>query len=190
MTLSALGIFSAAGAGAGVGDYELIRTEIVSGTSTSSVVFSNLADFASTYKHLQIRYIARSATGAAADSLGLRFNGDTGANYTSHKLEGDGSSVTSSADVSASTIGLGASLPAASAASNIFGSGVIDILDTYSTTKNKTTRSLYGMTGVNRIVLHSGVYRSTTSTTSLTVNLSSAANFAAGSRFSIYGIRG
>jgi hypothetical protein len=185
------GVLSAAGAGLGFeSDYELIESVILD-TATSSVLFDSLATYDSTYKHLQIRYAARSATGAAADSLALRFNGDTATNYTSHKMEGDGSSVSSSADVSANNLGLGASLPAASATANIFGVGVIDLLDTYSTTKNKTVRALFGQTGtVNRIALASGVFRVTSATSSLTLLLQSGSNLVAGTRISLYGIKG
>jgi len=67
---------------------------------------------------------------------------------------------------------------------------VLDILDAYSTTKNKTIRSLSGMTGgANNLQLYSGLWNNTAAISSLNI-FPGATNFVAGSRFSLYGIRG
>ena len=77
------------------------------------------------------------------------------------------------------------------AAADVFGSGVIDILDAYSTTKNKTIRSLNGLSGGEvAIRLSSGTWRNTNAVTSITLFDGDGANLVTGSRFSIYGIRG
>jgi len=187
MTLSALGIFSAAGAG-GVeaGAYELIETSIVSGTSTSSVVFSNLGTYSSTYKHLQIRFTSRSSINGGSGVL-ARFNSDTGSSYSWHVLLGNGSAVLSTAGTSTTFMYGGIHSTLANTA-NIFGASVIDILDSYSTTKNKTIKTLTGFAG-SRIDFYSGAWRSTSSVTSISL-ISEGENFIAGSRFSLYGIRG
>ena len=191
MTLSALGILSAAGGGAAAGDYELIESSIVSGTSTSSVVFSSLGTYSSTYKHLQIRYAARSSVAATWDSGVLRFNSDTGNNYAIHGLGGTGSgSPYSEAGTTRASILLAAGgLAGNSLTSNSFTGAVVDILDPYSTTKNKTTRELSGATGSEfRVRLGSGLWMNTASVT--TIALTCSANWLAGSRFSLYGIKG
>jgi hypothetical protein len=189
MTLSALGIFSAAGAGGGVSlsDYELIESTILTG-SQASITFSNLGTYSSIYKHLQIRaVIAKSA----ADFEVIQFNGDTNnGNYTSHHLEANGvgnpttsNSISGSWSINGGSIGYyGSNQPS---------SKVIDILDAYSSTKNKTTRTLGGSAGTNAnlIVLASSHWRNTASTTSLTVRTVGAGTYSSGSRFSIYGIR-
>jgi hypothetical protein len=57
-----LGILSAAGAGGGgplASDYELISTQILT-SPQSSITFSSLGTYSSTYKHLQVRAVARS----------------------------------------------------------------------------------------------------------------------------------
>jgi hypothetical protein len=189
MTLSALGIVSAAGAGGegATGTYELIQSYIL-GSTTSSINFSSLATYASTYKHLQLRIVARGTNGAAGIVLKMRFNGDTGTNYTEHGLQSDGSSTSSFGGANSDYL-LATAMTAAGATANSFSGMVIDILDSYSTTKNKTMRSLSGSTGFNRIILSSGVFRNTASMTS--IDLFAAGNdIAAGSRFSLYGIRG
>jgi hypothetical protein len=179
MALFPLGILSAAGGGP-VGDYELISTQIITGT-TASVVF-DVSSFASTYKHLQIRSTARSA-GAGSEFLRIKLNGS---NITiRHFLIGNGSSVTSGAGADVDFMGI----PNSGSASGLFSAAVFDFLDPYSSTKNKTIRAFLGST-LTGIGLLSGLVNSTTATSSLTVETYNGANFATGSRFSIYGIRG
>jgi hypothetical protein len=184
MTLSALGIFSAAGAGGGpVGDYELIETSILTGNQ-SSVTFSNLGTYSSTYKHLQIRMVALGTT--SVDNQIIQFNADTGNNYKAHFLFGDGSSVGSDVYVPVNKMYLGNS----SVTANQFTAVVVDILDAYSTSKNKTIRAFYGNAGTpNVLQLLSGAWFNTASLTSVTVGRLTN-NYTTGSRFSLYGIRG
>ena len=184
------GILSAAGAGGGVaGDYELIETTIL-GTSQTGITFSSLATYASTYKHLQIRYTARTSLASVADSsTGIRLNGDSGSNYSSHNLNGGGSTVTSNAFTS-QTYMFSQALNGASATASAFGAGVIDLLDCYSTTKNKTLRWLTGATNATSIRLGSGAWLNTAAITSVTIDARDGSSYVAGSRFSIYGIKG
>jgi hypothetical protein len=189
MTLSALGIFSAAGAGGVVatGTYELIETFIVSGSSTSAITFSNLGTYSSTYKHLQIRAVHRDSTVVAATTaFWLRFNGVTSTSYAWHRITS-----TLSSDNAFNTTRILAGISASSSAtSDAFSSCVIDILDPYSTTKNKTIRALGGVRATNssELNLNSGLFNSTAAITS--IELTVEANLVAGSRFSIYGLRG
>ena len=181
-----LGILSAAGAG-GVagGSYELISTTIL-GTSTASVSFSSLGTYAADYKHLQIRVLSRSSLDGGRGVL-TRFNSDTGSNYSWHVLLGNGSSVISSAGTS-TTFMYGGIQAISTDTANSYGVFVMDILDPYSTTKNKTIRSLSGVGG-SRIDLYSGNWRNTNSLTAVTLD-PEAGLFVAGSRFSLYGIKG
>ena len=136
------GILSAAGAGVVAGDYELISTTVLGGTA-ASVTFSNLGDYSTTYKHLQIRAVARSnRAGIDRDLLYARLNGDTGNNYGAHYLVGAGNAVLSGRSIPTSVFELLAYLPAATSTSGEFGAYVLDLLDAYSTTKNKTMRAL------------------------------------------------
>jgi hypothetical protein len=188
VTLSALGIFSAAGAGGVVaGDYELISTTTL-GTAAASVTFSSLGDYSSTYKHLQIRLAARSSRADTDTRIRLQFNAQTGSTYFSHELRGDGSTVSASATTSSSSIFIGRTTASTSTA-NAFGGLVIDVLDAYSTSKNKTFRAMSGVTGYNRVGLYSGSLAYTPAVTEIKV-IDEFANFVAGSRFSLYGIKG
>jgi hypothetical protein len=165
--------------------YELITTTILP-SAESSVVFSNLDDYSSTYKHLQIRLVARGDRAAVSDAVNLRINADTGSNYAFHLLGANGSSVYSYGEANTNRIPTG-DITAATFAANAFGALVIDILEPYSTTKNKTVRSFGGNQG--QISLFSGHRRNTESTTSISL-IAATNSFVAGSRFSLYGIKG
>jgi hypothetical protein len=191
------GILSAAGAGVEAGaTYELIETKILS-TATSSITFDSLATYASTYKHLQIRLAARTTNTRIEgnDVIIIRLNGDTAANYSSHYLSGNGISMGSSAQTSVTSMQRGPQVSNNYSASNVFGAGIIDLLDAYSTTKNKTIRQLGGAPPASPatesvIGLGSGSWRNTNAVTSITLLSLFAADFTSGSRFSLYGIRG
>jgi hypothetical protein len=192
MALFPLGILSAAGAGGAPfsSDYELISSTIL-GSSQPSVTFSSLGDYSSTYKHLQMRWVARGDNGSAGLGAFSRLNGDSGNNYNWHYLNGNGSTVASSNPGGSVTRALTGVFPAASSTANAFGVGIVDLLDAYSTTKNKTFRDLSGnaSSSFNLIDVDSGLWRNTASVTSWEI-FAEAGNFVSGSRFSLYGIKG
>jgi len=187
MALFPLGILSAAGAGGGaVGDFELIETQIL-GSNQASITFSNLGNFSSTYKHLQIRAASKSNHAAVWEVGRISVNGDFAGNYSAHNLFGSGSSVGSNADVNGSS---GYFSTSGATTANDFGAQVIDFLDAYSSTKNKTFRALSGSIASSEIRLSSGAWRNTTGITSITLWTLAGTAWLTGSRFSIYGIRG
>lgn len=163
-------------------DYELIQT--ITPSAVSTVTFSSIV---STYKHLQFRIVSNNGTGFSG--LSLRFNGDTGSNYSRQALYADGSSVASLGQASQDRTLVGI---AGSGTSNIFTPTLIEILDYTSTAKIKTVRSLTGnaQAGNQLVYLYSGGWYNTAAITSVTVFDNSGNNFASGSRISLYGIRG
>jgi hypothetical protein len=184
------GVLSAA-AFAPSGDYELIATGVGTG-SNSSILFDSLATYASTYKHLQIRYAARiNLSGVNSDPLVIRVNGVSTTSYAHHQLLGTGSVVESAAGTSTTACRIGR-LTAVNATTNSFAAGVIDILDPYSSTKNTTFRGLSGntATGDNIIALYSGLFNSTAAVNSLEMFAFSGGSFITGTRMSLYGIKG
>jgi hypothetical protein len=191
MALFPLGILSAAGvSGAVASDYELISTQVL-GSAISTVSF-DVSTFASTYKHLQLRILARSTrTGASDDYLELQFNNVTSTSYAAHSLLGYAGSVSSSARAGFSSMRLGnASVPTAAATANSYGAFVVDILDPFSTTKNTTARTLAGRADDLPLVhLQSGAFFNTAAITEIDI-FNTFANHAVGSRFSLYGIKG
>jgi hypothetical protein len=168
-------------------DYELIESVILTGAQ-ATVTFSNLGNYASNYRHLQIRGSYRNNNGGTGIEAGtIRFNGDTGANYSWHELwEGTPQSGINQTGIRLQTM-------ARNGVDNHFASGVFDILEPYNTTKNTSTRALAGHflnsgTGSTFFGLSSGSWRNTASITSISLN--TASSFITGSRFSIYGIKG
>jgi hypothetical protein len=183
MSLIPLGILDFPTAAAG--SYNLLETEILTGTQ-ASVTFSSLGSY-STYQHLQIRVVARSNRAATTDSIDLKLNGAT-TNYRYHALRGSGSSV---ASFSGTPAYIDTSfIPAASDTANSFGPKVIDILDPFETTKTTTTRTLWGMSSNETwIGLFSGGWFDTSAITSIALECNTG-SFITGSRFSLYGLKG
>ena len=181
------GILSASAVGS---DYELIETQVL-GSSATSVSFSSLGSYSSIYKHLQVRMVMRSTRSSGGDFSIMRINSDTTNSYARHQLYGNGSSVLSFALASINYVSLG-SMPSASASTSIFSSQVIDILDAFSTTKNKTIRAIGGSQGDpagSEIGLYSSGFFKTDSITTLTFTSGNSAQYLTGSRFSLYGIK-
>ena len=167
---------------------EPIATTLLA-ASASSIVFSNIPQG---YKHLQIRYIGRSTRADVIDSLGMQFNGDTGSNYARHYLYADGTTASAGASTS-QTYSNVATSAAANAAANIFGVGVIDILDYSNVYKFKTIRALSGddRNGGGDVNFGSGLWMNTAAVTSITLLAQGGiASYVTNSRFSLYGIKG
>lgn len=167
-----------------VGDFESIAS--ASGTGSSdTITFSAIP---ATYSHLQVRFIGRCT--AAANEIRLTFNSDTGANYSYHRLMGDGASATANAWTSSSFIELPPN-SYSSLAANIYGAVVLDILDYANTSKYKTTRAIGGedSNGAGYLTLMSGNWRSTSAITSLTFKTNSG-YWEANSHFALYGLKG
>ena len=179
---------SSMNAGYSFQDYELIESVFLA-SNAASISFNNLNQYANDYKHLQLRVVGRdywSSGSATGSNLLIEFN-STSTTYKGHFLNGNGSSVGSGEFSNASFDRIPIST---STSSSEFGAFVLDILDAFSTTKNKTMRSLGGMTFSygNWIELASGAWFSTNQITSLQV-ISNAGVLGSGSRFSLYGIR-
>jgi len=165
--------------------YQIATTTL--GSAQSSITFSSIPQ---DYTHLQIRAIARTTIVGTDENVYLRFNSDSSTLYAYHFLYGTGSAAASGATLNEpyliSLRGTGNSSSA-----NMFGSGVVDILDYTNTNKFKTVRSITGhdQNGSGTVWLFSGLWRSTSAVTSITL-LPSSANLAQYSSFALYGIKG
>jgi hypothetical protein len=158
--------------------YIPIASYTVPSGGQASITFSGLPQ---TFTHLQIRGMyAQSVT----NYTGIRFNGDTGNNYTIHTLQGNGSAASATAYTSRSDTATGDS------SSTSFGSFITDILDYANLTKYKTQRTLYGFdsNGSGIIFLTSGLWQSTSAINSITFTATSSASFSQYTNISIYGV--
>lgn len=173
--------------------YESIQTYTL-GSSQSTVTFSTIP---STYKHLQLRLFLRgdSTGGNFNDNILLRFNSDSGSNYTRHLLyvQDNSGPLTFSAANTTSAFA-GAAPNASTGISNVFAGGVTDILDYADTNKFKTVRTLQGYDtnggGKQRLSFESSAWRSTSAITSITITSDNADNWVQYSSFALYGIKG
>ncbi len=165
------------------GAFESIATTTLS-TSTATVTFSSIPQ---TYKHLQIRTIARNS----ADNISLRmtFNSDSSSIYTLHELYGSGAVAASAAQTSIAYYPCSLAGPAS--ATGVFGASITDILDYTNTNKYKTMRTLTGYdgNGSGYVELTSGVWMSSSAISSLTI-VPNGGTMNQYSSFALYGIKG
>ena len=146
---------------------------------------------AGSYHSLWIVWTGRGDTAALAVSLFLRFNGDSGANYDYSLNEVASSANTPVTTTAASGVRCGA-MAAASAAAGLAGSGDIVIPHYAGTTLQKHIRyNCAFRTGTTAadIVMEDGGgnWRNTAAITSIVV-VPNTGNFAAGCRFTLYGL--
>jgi len=176
------------------GAYDSIATVTVGSGGSSTITFSSIP---STYKHLQIRLIGRTSRSAAnSDQINIRFNSDSGANYsTNHYLEGNGSAAGAGTAGTSGTQMVVYRLTADGAPSlaNAFGAYIVDILDYSDTNKYKTLRSL-GAQDQNTIggalFYVSALWMSTSAVNSITITPNVGPLFNEYSQFALYGIKG
>lgn len=168
--------------------YESIATVTLS-SDAASISFNSIPG---TYKHLQLRTKTRQAVATTGGQSQMRINGDTGANYTYHSLYGYGSGIASDgAGNNAWAYGVdrytGGNDPA-----NIFGSTILDFFDYTNTSKYKTLRTFggYDANGSGSVKLHAALWMSTSAITSLYFENQGGGNYAAGTVWSLYGVKG
>ena len=170
--------------------FESISTVTVGAGGSSSITFSSIP---STYTHLQIRGIWKNNTAAIdIQYVELTVNGSS-SGYSYHNIRGNGSATTAGAGSSLDRTYQPFSLPSNNASyANMFGTGIIDILDYGNTNKYKTIRTLFGFDGNGSGIagLGSGSWQNTSAITSIQLKDQSAGNFTQYSSFALYGIKG
>jgi hypothetical protein len=162
--------------------YESIATTTVGAGGVSSITFSSIP---STYKHLQIR--AMNILSSNVNTT-MRFNSDTGSNYSQHNVYGYGTGRAAEGAGNQTSMDLGyaagGSYPTAM---------IIDILDYANTNKYKTTRHLFGnetnSTSAGRVGLFSNSWRSTSAISTILIYPDSG-TISQYSSFALYGIKG
>ncbi len=178
----------AGGVAASTNSYESIATVSIGSGGAATATFSSIP---STFKHLQVRLITRNDRANTLDGLYMRFNSDSGTNYSDHFLRGSGSAVDANADVSSAYMLMG-TVAASSATASVFSGGIIDVLDYADVNKYKTVRNLlgYDANGSGYVGLFSGNWRSTSAVTSITLGSTNGSGFLQNSQFALYGIKG
>jgi len=154
--------------------YEPIATTTVSGTSTNSVTFSSIP---ATYTDLII--VANGAE-SADQYMAMRFNSDTGSNYSDTFLSGSGSAATSSRNTS-QTFGR-------------FGSGTVtgrwaSIVQINNYSNSTTYKTWLWRSNLDYVTGGASLWRSTSAITSVTLLTTTSDYFISGSTFTLYGIK-
>jgi hypothetical protein len=168
------------------GAYDALATTTL-GATTASVTFAGIPQG---YKHLQMRAIMRgTGTAGTVDYYALTFNGDSGANYSTHRLDGNGSVAYAQSSSSGTSI-LNFCVPNANTTAGIFGAAIFDILDYASTSKNKTVRVPSGVdtNGGGQVNFDSGAYFSTAAISSISISVP-AGSFTTNTQFALYGVK-
>ena len=169
------------------GAYDSLATVTVPSGGLASVVFAGIP---TGYTHLQIRGIYRTDRATFPDYFKVRYNSDSGSNYSQHQIDGNGSTATSSGAANtdhAQWAGVASTV----ATSSVFGGGVFDLLDYANVNKYKTNRSLsgYDSNGSGRILFESGAWRNTAAVNSITIISGSGSTILQYSSFALYGVR-
>ena len=187
MLNSIVALYDAGGAAGGGTSYESIATVTSSGSS-NSLSFTSIP---STYQHLQIRAITRDTGASYGYNVYMRFNSDSGSNYTYHGLEGNGSAASAFGSSAATTQFPFAVSSGGANAAGTFAPIVCDILDYANSNKYKVHRTLNGYddNGSGYIEFRSGVWLNTAAVSTITL-LSTGSNFANNTQFALYGLKG
>ena len=180
---------------ASVGSFDALASYTVPSGGVSSVTFSGFP-LNGQYSHLQLRLIAKDTRNDSAlgNPINMRFNGDTGNSYSYHYLLGaGGGTVTQGNETTVNKMSF-YTISTNTANANNYGIITIDIPDYANTNKNKTVKSLGGVsanTGTNAesVFIGSGSWRNTAAINSITL-YSDSFNIVQNSQFDLYGLRG
>ncbi len=156
--------------------YEAIFTDTLA-SAQASVTFSSIP---STYTDLVLVISGKYASNDDS-SPSIRFNNDTSSNYSETRLDGNGTSATSGRQINQTAI-LVASMSGTESIS------IVNIMNYANTTTYKTTISR-GNTSAYRTRAYAGLWRSTAAINRIDILNNGTYNFAAGSTFSLYGIK-
>ena len=170
--------------------FDLLESEILTGTQLAVEFNSLLSAYGSDYQHLQIRFTARSnRPSQTADGAALFINGAT-TGYSQHNLRSDGSTYAAYGG-NANELGFSL-LPASNYPSNYFAAGYYNLPDAFETSKYKTLKGYWftsaGTNAYRFLSSYSASLRSTNAIDSLKFQPNTG-SFIAGTRFSLYGLK-
>jgi hypothetical protein len=155
---------------------------ITLGANATTVTFTSIP---STYTDLVFVINAKNDTTTNSE---IRFNSDSGSNYSATALYGNGSSAASTRETSTAQASI--DWNAYITTGDFAYSNVINIMN-YSNTTTYKTFLARANSAANGVDLIAGLWRSTAAINSLTIlTTTGTRNFASGSTFNLYGILG
>lgn len=163
--------------------YEPIATQTL-GSAASSITFSSIP---STYTDLKVIVLPRSVDGGTgSDSLILRYNSDTGTNYSNTRIRGNGTAAYSGKNINQTSVYVGEFALAGSPGPSLI---TIDIFSySNSTFKTLLASNSADLNDSGNVFAFCGLWRSTAAISTLTL---SGVNyqFNTGSTATLYGIK-
>ena len=154
--------------------YEPIATTTL-GSTQNQVDFNTIS---SAYTDLVL--VFNGGVTSTAD-IWLRMNSDTGSNYSRTRLTGDGSTAASTRNSAASSIFVSVGTVGSNA------NMIIHVFNYANATTYKTTLTRFNSSAYT--AASTGIWRSTSAITSLTLKAEAADTFTSGSTFTLYGIK-
>ena len=150
--------------------------KVTVGTAVSSITFSSIP---SGYTDLEI---VINGNAVSDNGTGVEYNGDTGTNYSTTVLYGDGSAAGSARASNATKLDLG----------RVNGSNSTSIIKVMNYSNTTTYKTTIGRGNTNDLTIAGvGLWRSTAAINAIKIyanSVGSSQNFAVGSTFSLYGI--
>lgn len=165
--------------------YEPIQTYTVSGTSTNTISFTSIA---ATYTDLRIVTVYRDTTNGGANGV-MKFNSDSGTNYSYTTLQGNGSAASSSRNINSSGIVINNN--SGSGSSNVYWEfNSVDIFSyAGSTYKTSLLTQNFDRNGSGEVSGKVALWRNTAAITRIDITIDASCFYSAGSTFTLYGIK-
>ena len=163
--------------------YESIATpQTVSDSSTNSIIFSSIS---AAYTDLVV-VMNVGATSGSSTGLGMRFNSDTGNNYSDQRINGDGSSASATrASNQGRILQFSNALPETASTYSPIITHIFNYANA-TTFKTALTRSNNAAVGLQAI---GGMWRASPVAITSVTFFTFAGNFSSGSTFALYGIK-
>jgi hypothetical protein len=156
-------------------------TKISTTTLGSGVANYTFSSISASYTDLV--FIIAGAGSSSGGNMQLQFNSDTGANYSTTILYGDGSSVGSARVTNTTSMNIG-DLDATNPSNTI-----VNIINYANTSGNKTALGRANRINAGAAVVEKiGLWRNTSAITSIKVFFNTGDTFITGSTLSLYGI--
>jgi hypothetical protein len=154
-------------------------------SSAGTITFSSIPQ---TYTDLRLVINGGTTRASTSDTLTVQFNGDTGTNYSSTYMRGDGSSATSNRYTS-SNILFNDGMRMVGTTYGLDSIYSLDIMNYTNTTTYKTVLGRSAGAEQWGTVAAVGLWRSTSAISSIYLAGNTVANFAIGTTFTLYGIQ-
>ena len=182
---------SAKGAFTIPGDYESIASTSLTSANASSISFTSIP---ATYKNLEVRGVLRAGASSTQQTLFIRLNNDSAANYADFLFTANGSTTSSTGRATQTEIEY-YNFPGNSATANVYAPTVITINDYANTNKYKAVRCLSGFdtgggTAGSTIHMAGGYWRSTSAVSQIDIFFQITPTILQYSELALYGVKG